>query len=1193
MVRIRLALLFFIRNILGVALVLISIYLCSRNYTPNTFLTGWDTLHPEFNYRIYWSRILGGVWQEHQGLGAVASQAHASEIPRVVILMFFSLFLKMNQIRYAYAFLMLVLGPLGVYVFFNKAFSRLAKFSSVTRLGAFSAGLLYLLNLGTLQQFYVPLEMFLTHYGFLGWVMLSLYGYLTTGSKKWLVYFAAFTLLIAPQAHTPTLFYAYLMSLGIFLFPYCLLGIFKGKSLFFVDVKRSFVLIFCTMLINSFWFLPHVYFAVQHGSEVHLSKIHQLFSEEAFLQNKMFGNIKDIALVKNFLFNWGEYKGYNVYGDLMDRWQAHLKEPYVLGIGYALFIISCLGIVFGIFKKEKVIIGLSGMFLLSIFFLLTTNPPLGFIFEWFQNHIPLFKEVFRLPFTKFSILFVFAYAVFFGYALATCADVISRVFRSGIFALFVSVLVSIAVVATLFWYMYPAFNGYFISPSMRMNIPDRYFKMFDYFNNQDEYGRVANLPIHTFWGWVYHDWFEPSRTGYQGAGFLWFGIKQPLMDREFDRWNIINEQYYREMSRAVYSEKVDLLESVLEKYKIRWLLFDSSVMAPAADEKLLFRENIKNLFISSSKISLDKDFGDGLQVYKYSPEKGFADLEQVSNFVDSTSVPFKEYDDPVMNSNSNYAVTGDKTNPFVGVTEYDESLKPGVVTSDENNLYINLSKGSVENRVSRLDVYSKFDSLKGLLTVELHKGSQIVFSKDVLLENVNVVKYSKLGLLFNDEFVEVSTTLLATSEISQRVGAVLLDGFAGDPNISVLLGNPIEVVPSNLLKTLSSCEASNESASYSAVANGTSLDLFAKKGTACVTSSINSLLGEATPASFFSVDASTTSLGAKSEVCIVNLKTDLCVNSPFSETGYFVNGSLADPGAQYLLRVLVDAKLSNVEVGTRIEKLSIVPFDLVLKETIQLSSVPDDGNTDILMIPRPLNSIRHAVSSVSSPRVCNSGERNFSDSSIEGVLNQYIRYTSNTESLCDTYEYPSFLHNTGFIMEVKARNVEGLPLRICLTNEYSKRCNAYVSMGYSKDFETKYFLIPPYDNYPGYTVNISNLVFGQTPGVNDLEYVALTPIPYNYLRNYGSTPVSEPGKRLIVLNQAYEPGWGALCGIVSCSMEHKMFNGWANSWVIESSSVPVDIRPVFWPQLLEVLGLVLSFGTFFFLVLRAIIDPAH
>src|SRR3972149_1326815 len=153
-----------------VLLFLIIFIICAKNYTPGTFLTGWDTLHPEFNLSLYWQRILGGVWQEHQGLGAVASQSHASEIPRILLISLIDFFFGLKFIRYAYAFLMLFLGSFGVYFFLKDVLLR--KFQNPSKLlGAFVGALFYLLNLGTLQNFYVPLEMFLTHFGFLGWYM--------------------------------------------------------------------------------------------------------------------------------------------------------------------------------------------------------------------------------------------------------------------------------------------------------------------------------------------------------------------------------------------------------------------------------------------------------------------------------------------------------------------------------------------------------------------------------------------------------------------------------------------------------------------------------------------------------------------------------------------------------------------------------------------------------------------------------------------------------------------------------------------------------------------------------------------------------------------------------------------------------------------------------------------------------------
>ena len=92
----------------------ICVFLAWKNYLPRTILSGWDTLHPEFNLSLYLERAFNGVWMEHQGLGAVASQAHASELPRLLIVLLLNLFLPLNLVRYSFFFICLLSGALGV-----------------------------------------------------------------------------------------------------------------------------------------------------------------------------------------------------------------------------------------------------------------------------------------------------------------------------------------------------------------------------------------------------------------------------------------------------------------------------------------------------------------------------------------------------------------------------------------------------------------------------------------------------------------------------------------------------------------------------------------------------------------------------------------------------------------------------------------------------------------------------------------------------------------------------------------------------------------------------------------------------------------------------------------------------------------------------------------------------------------------
>src|SRR3989344_3018993 len=317
-------------NIFVFILILLSIVLAIVNYKSGTILSGWDTLHPEFNFPEYFKRILFGVWQEHQGLGALSSQAHPSELPRMLLYYPLSFILPLSFLRYSYFFITLILGPLGMYFFIKKGV--LKDDSIQNKIASFGGALFYLFNLGTIQHFFVPLEMFATHFATLPWLFL----------------FAVFTFFSASIAHTSTLWFTYFLSLLLFLFTYNFINRKKEIKI------RSFKIILITLLINAFWLLPNLYFILNQGSQISNSKINALFTEEAFANNKLFGVIPDILILKNFLFNWSAYIGNGEFGPLLKVWINHLQQPIVLVIGYGLSLIALLGLVYSVVKKNAI-----------------------------------------------------------------------------------------------------------------------------------------------------------------------------------------------------------------------------------------------------------------------------------------------------------------------------------------------------------------------------------------------------------------------------------------------------------------------------------------------------------------------------------------------------------------------------------------------------------------------------------------------------------------------------------------------------------------------------------------------------------------------------------------------------------------------------------------------------------------------
>lgn len=644
-----------------ILIVILTVYLALKNIEPGTILSGWDTLHPEFNLSLYLKRIFFGVWQEHQGVGAVASQSHAAELPRLFIVFLLTKVFPLNYVRYSFFFLTIGVGALGVY-FFAKYLIGRNKHKFVKE-ASFLASILYVLNLTTVQQFYVPLEMFAVHFAVLPWLFLYAIKVLREGGRKNLVIFSLFTLFGAAMAHTATLFYVYFAFMCLFVGSVFILK--RRKSIF----KRGLLVVLLTLFINSFWLLPNLYYIKNHASEVENSRISRIFSDEAFLQGKAYGDLESLALNENFLFNWREYNFENnsfVY--TLDEWKAHLNAPWVKDIGYAIFIAAILGLVLSLSFKSPYVISLFPLFALSAFFWINANPPFEPIFDYLRQNFPLFKEGLRFPFTKFSIVLSFTVSFYFALFSQFVLEKLSKIKLS--FTYFLLTIISIV------YFALPAFRGSLISPAMKVKIPDEYSQVFNYFNNNSS-GRVAKLPLNTFWGWNYYSW------GYQGAGFTWFGIPNPTFDREFDRWSKFNEDFYNEISTALYGNNKEAFVRTLEKYNVKYLMFDDSIINAGGSDKILAKDSLDDILNTSEHIKKVKEFG-FITVY----ETDFSDTgdiyaPQSFNRADTDLTYARE--DPVYTSATYVADPEGITYPFVN---FDSRKEPDVaINKDQVVLY--------------------------------------------------------------------------------------------------------------------------------------------------------------------------------------------------------------------------------------------------------------------------------------------------------------------------------------------------------------------------------------------------------------------------------------------------------------------------------------------------------------------------
>ena len=368
---------------------IVSILLIWRSYAPGTWLSGWDNLHPEFDLGLGFKQLFFGVWQENRGLGLLSGMSHAADLSRIVLLKLYSIFLSPINLRYAWVFLMLLIGPLGVFFTAKFLLAETKKFFLVNS-SAFLAGLFYLLNLATLQYFYVPFETFVSFYGFLPWLLFTSLQYLNSGEAKSLKRVFIVGLLATSAFYVQTMFLVYAVVLAVFLLETILR---KGT----LGVTRGIKLLIAVTIINSFWLLPSLYFSITQGSLVSTSRINMIATPETALFNQARGGFADVALMRGFWFDYTDLKEGTVFDYLMPEVRNWALQSDVEAFGIAIFIISVTGLLGAtLIKRNYFAPSCLLALLISYFMLASTNPPFGFVFELLNRKIPLLKMLFAL-----------------------------------------------------------------------------------------------------------------------------------------------------------------------------------------------------------------------------------------------------------------------------------------------------------------------------------------------------------------------------------------------------------------------------------------------------------------------------------------------------------------------------------------------------------------------------------------------------------------------------------------------------------------------------------------------------------------------------------------------------------------------------------------------------------------------------
>jgi hypothetical protein len=1128
---------------------------------------GFDSWHPEFNFSAAFEKTLS-VWQEYMGLGTHGPMSFASDLSRNIFLLLFSFFLPESFLRYLWTFLMLLSGTLGMYYFLNiSIFGRERNYSKDL---SFLGALFYLFNLSTLQLFYTSFDGFMTQFGFLPWLFWSGKKLLDGYSKRNVLIFLVISFFSSSQAYTGTLFFAFLMFYFLYLLYESLIYPETKKRLF--NLFRIFVIYF---LANFFWLGPVLYAIVSGAENVSKTTINLLSSEESFFLNQKYGDLGSILELRNFWFDSTDYNNnFGSFDLLFNDWIKYLALPSSLWIHYFLTSIVILGLIYSLFVKKFRIF--SFLFLLSVFFLTAGKEPFSVPYNFLRDNIPLLKEALRFPFTKFSIIASFIYAILFSLGISLIFDKVSAFltnYKKSDRVMFLFSLLFLAIFVSRF---FPYFEGKLLNPNTKVFFPEEYQRVFNHFSNLPSEERVFLAPADKFWAWSYYDF------GYRGSGFLMYGLKQPVIYRSYDVWNKTNENIYWEINFALENNDEKMLADLINKYQIKHFVIDRNIVIPGKS-----REDVKS-FSNKLQILLEKTklvqkrevYGDILIVETKVPS-GF--LKTYKSLPDVRLFQGLRYYDSVYKEIGDYLISDDSivstnTNQVNYPYNFLNSLR---TLNKENFEFIDSNKNKIKILSSnQITNEFKLNKSEGLYSTQIRRGElvlvPVIASNDTF--SASIPASSSLVYLDNKNYLNLlnpvskSFYIQGDSKLSfyQEKGTdtyLVNEFYAGKIELDSCSENPrgsfsYQFVNGNLLVT--------------STGNNQSLCLFSdiKKG----------VFEKGVPVGvqlklFSSKDDSL-------NYCILDNQTKKCLDEGYldeSNNFSFVFTPIKDSN-EYSLYLFPNFKN---ESNLKFEIGNILVTKYSLLTSLSISNLPKQLSNQKSEITLDLENIN-----LQNKKYLNLCSKIPGENEFVSFINSEALF-SNQKSVClNLLEGTRYFkqNQTGYLAYINytLENEKGVPIcaggvNECLTidklipgkdlervvivpkNAQNLRVDLTSTVSENSSFRINSFKIAEID-----LEGVSNLNNSQVLKRSSEALFLNNKRIFNWIYVINENEIGDSEKYL-VLNQDNQKGWVAFCGSNLCKYEGSL-NGYAKVWNIQGFDGKVVV--VYLPQILLFLGLV-------------------
>ena len=544
-----------------IILVIILIAICALSFAPGKYLLANDNYSPELNPGLTTLRSLfSPAWRGYRVLG-FASDSEQADIFRTGLMWLLSLVTGKNVIGQIYYFICLSVGSISMGVLV-KEILNVSKLKKYSNLGLLIGGILYISTLWTVWTFYQSMAPYVTNFGFLPLLLYCIYRFIKDSTSKNALWLFFASLAFTAISVIATLFMVDFVFILAFVI-YWSIHYGKTKNIAWKKIFRTLGIFLVTQL---FWLLPFIYYTFSVSNDLVGSYVNRSITNSVIdLETQMQTAINTLRFYSRILTDSsGSDLLYPISQDYFNY------EFYkVVSLIPALF--SLLGLLFAIIKKNTKFIFFF-IFVFGAWFLIkATNPPLGGIFVFLQEYIPLFKQVFRWPSSKLYEIFLISINICSVVGFAYFASFLTSSFKHKKLKIWVVSLLSVGVLVPTFFYMEYAFTGNLFSEKSLVNVPDEYFHLEEYLEENDSTGRIYYAPPSN------ENYFRTYTWGFRGSQFISYILPNPIMDLSSAVGSSYGEDAMNEMAQVFKAGDVKVFKTLLQKYDVKYILVDWSL----------------------------------------------------------------------------------------------------------------------------------------------------------------------------------------------------------------------------------------------------------------------------------------------------------------------------------------------------------------------------------------------------------------------------------------------------------------------------------------------------------------------------------------------------------------------------------------------------------------------------------------